>query len=249
MAMSAGESRADPNRRWRGWAIVGAVVIVPVALWFVVGPWTYYSHPIIPHRDARVINTLQLCHANQVVLKQRDGAFAKNIAGGGSEGGYCFADMETIAGKPIDWRRDFALCAVPATYGRTGSRTFVVKTDGRVWARDLGADLYLLEAPLLANRDRPHFVADFPADPEAEGWVDPEAEARLRQLKGKIVSVLCCSGILGAVTFSVWFASWLYRNPRHRATRMTFMVLTFAGLLAFLTLAGWVLFSALRAHR
>jgi hypothetical protein len=69
--------------------------------------------------------------------------------------GYLFLEMKTVGGKPIDWAKDFALCAVPSQYGKTGWLTYIVKTDGRVWSRDSGTG---------------EFVADFPADPESQGW-------------------------------------------------------------------------------
>jgi hypothetical protein len=69
--------------------------------------------------------------------------------------GYYFRDCQTIGGVAIDWEQDFALCAFPMVYDRTGYRTFIVKTDGVVWAKDLG-------------RSEP--VKDFPADPAREGW-------------------------------------------------------------------------------
>lgn len=36
------------------------------------------------------------------------------------EYGYIYREMNTIAGEPIDWEKDFALCATPVIYGRTG---------------------------------------------------------------------------------------------------------------------------------
>jgi hypothetical protein len=73
--------------------------------------------------------------------------------------GYLFKDMKTIYGKPINWAVDYGLCATPAQYGRTGRRTFIVVTDGVVWSKDLGES---------------RFIADFPADPAAEGWENTE---------------------------------------------------------------------------
>jgi hypothetical protein len=84
-----------------------------------------------------------------------DSAFAAATSPDSPKHGYWFKDMETIGGKPIDWTKDFALCAMPARYGKTGWRVFIIKTDGTTWAKDLG---------------RSDFVADFPADPAAAGW-------------------------------------------------------------------------------
>jgi hypothetical protein len=68
---------------------------------------------------------------------------------------YVFQDMKTIAGKPINWVDDFALCATPAQYGKTGYRTFIIAASGTTWGKDLG---------------RSEFVTDYPADPAAAGW-------------------------------------------------------------------------------
>jgi hypothetical protein len=70
--------------------------------------------------------------------------------------GYSFREMTSIAGQSIDWTKDFAFCAKPARYWWTGRRVFIIKTDGVIWAKDLG---------------RSEFVADFPADPAREGWL------------------------------------------------------------------------------
>ncbi len=75
--------------------------------------------------------------------------------------GYVFLDMKTIGGEPINWVDDFALCGTPARYGKTGCRTFIVKTGGTVWGKDLG------ESRLLT---------DFPNDIESQGWKKVEAE-------------------------------------------------------------------------
>jgi len=63
--------------------------------------------------------------------------------------------MASIGGQEIDWTKDFVFCAKPTRYWWTGRRVFIVKTDGVVWAKDLG---------------KSDFVVDFPADPSKEGW-------------------------------------------------------------------------------
>lgn len=74
--------------------------------------------------------------------------------------GYVFREMQTIGGKKIDWSQDFALCATPAEYGKTGKLTFIVTIDELVLAKDLG------KAQLLT---------DFPA--QKEGWSITEQAA------------------------------------------------------------------------
>lgn len=84
----------------------------------------------------------------------------KNMAAAhGPEGtpkaGYLFLEPRTIAGKRIDWSKDYALCGTPAAYGSGTRRTLILWTPGIVWAKDLG---------------KSKFLKDFPADPAAEGW-------------------------------------------------------------------------------
>ncbi len=89
-----------------------------------------------------------------------DSAFAgAKGRGGAPKHGYIFREMSTIAGGPVDWEKDFALCGIPAGYGRTGSWTYIVTTDGAVWGQDMGCAC---------------FLDDFPADPQGEGWVIAE---------------------------------------------------------------------------
>lgn len=76
-------------------------------------------------------------------------------AAGKPENGYVFMDMKSIAGKPIDWKSSFALCATPKIYGKTGVNTFMVTSGYMIWKKNLGCS---------------KFVEDVPADPAAEGW-------------------------------------------------------------------------------
>ena len=69
--------------------------------------------------------------------------------------GYRFREMQTIWGIRINWTGDFALCATPAEYGKSGRRTYIVKTDGDVWWKDLGES---------------RFLKNYPQNLEDEGW-------------------------------------------------------------------------------
>ncbi len=71
--------------------------------------------------------------------------------------GYYFRDMRFVDFKPINRRYEHALCAIPAEYGKTGLHTFIVKSDGVVFRKDL----------------RGSSVLDWPRDPEGEGWRMP----------------------------------------------------------------------------
>jgi hypothetical protein len=88
-----------------------------------------------------------------------DAAFAAATSPSTPKHGYCYRDCSTIAGAPIDWEKDFAICATPAVYGRTGYRTFIISTDGTTYGKDLGGA---------------QFVSDYPADPVAAGWIIAE---------------------------------------------------------------------------
>jgi hypothetical protein len=75
---------------------------------------------------------------------------------GGLWQGYRFLECQTIGGQPIDWTTDFALCGIPAKYGHTGYRSFVMCTNGTIFPKDQGP--------------AGGFVSDFPADPINAGW-------------------------------------------------------------------------------
>ncbi len=74
--------------------------------------------------------------------------------------GYIFQDMQTIGGVKINWVDDYALCAIPAQYGKTGRRTFIINTMGTVFGKDQGPG--------------GTFVTDFPNNPTTAGWIIAE---------------------------------------------------------------------------
>jgi type II secretory pathway pseudopilin PulG len=74
--------------------------------------------------------------------------------------GYLFRDMKTIGGVKINWVDDFAICAIPAQYGRTGYRTFIISTNGTVFGKDQGPT--------------GTFVDDYPQNPTVAGWIIAE---------------------------------------------------------------------------
>jgi hypothetical protein len=86
-----------------------------------------------------------------------DKAFAKARGPKGKPWhGYLFLECQSIGGQPIDWTTDFALCGIPAKYGHTGYRSFVMCTNGTIFPKDQGP--------------AGGFVSDFPADPINAGW-------------------------------------------------------------------------------
>jgi prepilin-type N-terminal cleavage/methylation domain-containing protein len=93
-------------------------------------------------------------------IKLVDDAFAAAIPGGPSRLGYNYQDMTDVAGSPINWVVDCALCAMPRFYSRTGYRTFIICSNGTVFACDQGS--------------AGTFVNDYPGDLSAGGWVVAE---------------------------------------------------------------------------
>jgi Protein of unknown function (DUF2950) len=85
---------------------------------------------------------------------------AAHGANGTPRHGYLFKEMSTLTGSQLDWVNDYALCALPAVYGKTGKRTFIISTDGTVYARDQG--------------EGGSFVTDYPTDPSGAGWAIAE---------------------------------------------------------------------------
>jgi len=79
-------------------------------------------------------------------------------ASGAPYGGYRFREMKTVAGRPVDWSREFALCAWPGEpeEGARARLTLVVGAGGAVWSREFPEDAGPVE--------------DFPADPASAGW-------------------------------------------------------------------------------
>ena len=91
-----------------------------------------------------------------------DGAFAAAVGAAGTpKHGYLFQDMVSIGGaaNPINWAVDYGLCGIPAVYGRSGFRSFIVNTNGTVFGNDQGAATA--------------FVTDYPAV-LAPNWIIAE---------------------------------------------------------------------------
>jgi type II secretory pathway pseudopilin PulG len=57
---------------------------------------------------------------------------------GAPKQGYLYQDLQTIAGQKIDPVNDYALCGIPAQYGRTGRHTMIVTTNATVFGGDQG---------------------------------------------------------------------------------------------------------------
>lgn len=107
---------------------------------------------------------VDFAEAPEAARKLVDSAFAAaRGADGKAKYGCQYRELGTIFGNPINWDGDFGICATPAVYGRTGRRTYLMKTDGDVWWKDLG---------------KSEFVTDFPQGIEAAGWQKVGAEKR-----------------------------------------------------------------------
>jgi Protein of unknown function (DUF2950) len=131
-----------------------------------------------------------------------DGAF-RNARGpkGIPRYGYLFLEMKTLAGKPINWRSEYALCAVPAKYASSGRFTLIIKSDGQVWAKDVGHS---------------QFLTDYPADPRADGWreADNVILSQIRFRAHSLIAVLVVAGGLMAA-FVGRVTIWAFRaRPR-----------------------------------
>jgi hypothetical protein len=114
-----------------------------------------YAHPFTNlYSDASTGNTMQMHKYIDMGMNSAAGPT------GVPKQGYLFQDCKTIGGKPIDWTQDYAMCAIPAAYGRTGTRVFIISSDGIPYGKDLGPGAT--------------FVDDFPANPAAAGWMEAE---------------------------------------------------------------------------
>jgi prepilin-type N-terminal cleavage/methylation domain-containing protein len=89
-----------------------------------------------------------------------DGAFSAAIVATAPKHGYWFQDIQTIGGTAVNPATDLGLSALPATYGRTGYRTFIVMTNGTTFGQDQG--------PAGVQ------IIDYPADPILAGWIIAE---------------------------------------------------------------------------
>ena len=102
--------------------------------------------------------------APEEARKLVDAAFVAALGSDGApKDGYRYRGMRTIFGAPINWDGDFAICATPAEYGKTGRKTYLLKTDGDVWEKDLG---------------KSEFVSEYPSNIEGAGWAKSGAEKK-----------------------------------------------------------------------
>ena len=72
--------------------------------------------------------------------------------------GYIFDDMQTIGAGVIDWLNDYGLCGTPSVYGRTGYRTFIVSTNGTVFALDQGVSAIVVAYPADPSLAAPPWI-------------------------------------------------------------------------------------------
>jgi len=73
-------------------------------------------------------------------LRLIDVTFARATSPDSARNGYWFADIPFDSdGNRWDYSKDAALCAMPAVYGKTGRKTFIVRTEDKfVYAGDNG---------------------------------------------------------------------------------------------------------------
>jgi len=129
--------------------------------------------PVAPEPVAAGVTSFYLLNAMPdgagIPIQLLDRAFALANAVVSAKHGYWFQDIETIGGAAgVDllaaegWVNDYSITAIPAVYGRTGYRTFIVSTNGTTFGLDRG------------NVDTPVPVTDYPSSPQADGWVVTE---------------------------------------------------------------------------
>ena len=75
----------------------------------------------------------------------------------GPKSGYHYVSLRPP--DEADWRDPdtFAACSYPAQYGVSGKYSFIISEQNKMYKKDLG---------------RPGGIQFYPADPEAEGWVE-----------------------------------------------------------------------------
>ena len=109
-----------------------------------------------------------------------DKAFAAAVDKEHPKHGYIFRDIKDFDNKvAVDFVNEFALCATPAEYGKTGRRTFVISTNGTVFAKDLG---------------KAAFVEAYPADPQMGGWQLAEEMGGGREIPPFVVAIVARLG-------------------------------------------------------
>lgn len=169
------EVKARRLPHWAWVVIAGGALCIVLIIAVIVFPNLLFMRG--GRNDSFGEASLRSCSTAQATYKSRNGTYADQVskltAGGllpcnGMQVAHGKASVEcstyllkecvTIGGKPIDWRTDYAICAIPAVYGRYCYTSFIIsKNDGtRVWAKDLGPGTT--------------FVDDFPQDPQAAGW-------------------------------------------------------------------------------
>jgi hypothetical protein len=145
-------------------ALISLVVITVLIYWRTTGPEKAVVSPLREYARAQVASM----KGSPVSDKAPNGEYASDYRrfvpplwalSEGKLAYYRLKECQTIGGQSVNWKKDFALCAAPIKYGWGTRRTFIIMTDGVVWAKDLG---------------RSEFVADFPADPAKEGWTRAE---------------------------------------------------------------------------
>ncbi len=177
-----------PRNAWLPAAVIGLVAAGLASMWWNTGYWSARrsQHEINAMGSCLAYAEAQRCYArrewdndgklayarpftllrttpdeNGRPIEYIDAAFAQATSPKAPKHGYYYGDCKTIGGMPVDSRYEFALCSTPSIYDRTGWRTFLISTEGTLWAKDMG---------------RSGLLDDFPSDPRKAGWYDAERE-------------------------------------------------------------------------
>ena len=171
---------AKPQRTWRPvllWSL--AIIVALGCVWFVVemvilppklrerneiaavsALKQYAEAQVVYRRDRSAAAGGQVSYADQIP-KLRGLLADEIIAAHGPNGrpyhGYLFLEISKFDdGSLLGWTDDFAICAIPARYGATSRRSFIMSTNATILGLDLGGES--------------RFVATYPVDVLKSPW-------------------------------------------------------------------------------
>ena len=104
-------------------------------------------------------------------IKLIDITFAEATVGGRPKAGYLFADITADADGPYDPVTGCGLCAVPASYNRSGRNIFIVDVTGTVYLKDAA-----VRYPGLRTGETPPPLTVYPDPTEIATWLPVGSE-------------------------------------------------------------------------
>ena len=85
--------------------------------------------------------------------------------------GFYFGDLTQVATVAINWAADYGLCGAPGSYGRSGTKVFVIQVDGRPTSTDAeNLQVGVLDGQVV------NLIADYPGAAQmlAQKWIEAE---------------------------------------------------------------------------